>query len=136
MRSVIVVLILFLTATYAEAGRRAASPCDGGACAVQQSADVDVAMAAKERGKAGWPWTPVPAPSPTPAPTPSPAPAPVVVPVEPLAVEVAESPGVLTATVAAVVRAPAKLIKAIRERERRPLLRVAKGVRLICHRRR
>jgi hypothetical protein len=106
--------------------------CQGQSCQGQLCLSLELAKAPK----VGWPWTP------TPAPPPAPAPAPVVnpqTPAEDLVVEVPDQPGqhVMTRAIAAVVRAPAKLVQAIRNREHKPVARAVGAVgRLIFHRHR
>jgi hypothetical protein len=115
-------LIVLSVATIAEAARKSPrASCAGGSCALNQTAAPTTV---------GWPWSP---PAPAPRPTPNPAPV-VVVPVAPvvadLVIEVPDRPGrqIIAAAIAAVVRAPVAIAKAIKNRQHRPVAKLVKAV--------
>jgi len=135
VKAILCLIVLLFLATIAEAGRLK-SPC--ASCAGGVSASTQ----ASESAAKGWPWTPAPKPAPAPLPEPAPVPSPLLVVEVPVSAEVAESANaahplarvairtagrsvaVVAKIAAAPIRAVAKLGKAIRGREHKPIARL------------
>ena len=145
------IALVMLCCSLADAGRKApCSSCAGGSCANGACAIAaqgnDLAMVKTSKG---CPWSPKPVPAPAPTLAPPLAPTDVQPPCPcgpntisdgtPLTTGKADRQGSRSAIVriaAAPVRAVGKVVKAVANRERKPVLRAAKGVGKLLFRRR